>query len=386
MNRMESLPINALQSITLNKPELTCYLNSSNNKTSPNTRIACRALAPVKARSSWDVSSLPTGLIHYPKVRRTLSMFETPKEVLYTSPEKKPPVAATVLAAGTKMNMHPEQLSVLAQKDCPLKSFTVDQDAIRRIDRNTLCEILDGQHRNLYDRHVIIDCRFEYEYEGGHIAGAVNINTKERLQEALIANAPANADERTLLVFHCEYSAHRGPRMAMQLRQLDREANMNRYPLLHYPDIVILDGGYSHFFAGHAARCFPQQYVAMKDNADACEREMDRFRHTMKTKKKKAVGRSQTFTFGSTASSVDAFVVSPVAVTRSRSALFSQAPMTKLSLNVSSESDDEAAKALAEEAENDDGSFDFDTTAPKQPMFARRRLAGIPKLSQCSLF
>ncbi|KAF5099038.1 hypothetical protein D0Z00_001798 [Geotrichum galactomycetum] len=315
-------------------------------------------------------------------------MFENPKEVLNPLPEKKRRVtaAAAVSAAAVKTDMHSEQLSVLAQKNCPLKSFKVDQDAIRRIDRNTLCEILDGQHCNLYDRYVIVDCRFEYEYEGGHIAGAVNINTKERLQEALIANSPATAGERTLLVFHCEYSAHRGPRMAMQLRQLDREANMERYPLLHYPDIVILDGGYSQFFAGHAARCFPQQYVAMKDNADACEREMDRFRRTMKTKKRKAVGRSKTFTFGSTAPAVDAFVVSPVAVTRSRSALFSQPLKTKRSLNVSSELDDEVAKALAEEAENDDGSFDFETTPPKQPMFERRRLTGFPKLSQCSLF
>lgn len=383
--RMESLPINALQSITLNKPELKCSLNSNNKRTSPNSRLACRALAPVKSRSSWDVSSLPPNLIHYPKVRRTFSVFQAPKEVVNPSPEKKSPVTATI-AGAAQPGMHEEQISLLGQKDCPLKSFTVDQDAIRRIDRTTLCEILDGQHRNLYDRHIIVDCRFEYEYEGGHIAGAVNINTKERLQEALIANAPTTSGERTLLVFHCEYSAHRGPRMAMQLRQLDREANMNRYPLLHYPDIVILDGGYSQFFAGHATRCFPQQYVAMKDNEDACEREMDRFRHTMKTKKKKAVGRSQTFTFGSNAPAVGSFMVSPVAVTRSRSALFSQPPTKKLSLHVSSESDDETAKALAEEAENDDSSFEFESTTPKQPMFGRRRLAGFPKLSQCSLF
>lgn len=384
-HRMESLPTNALQSIMNNKPELNCYLSPGNKIASPNTGIVCRALAPVKARSSWDLSSIPPNHIHYPKVRRTLSMFQNPKDVLKTSSEKKSQSAAVTAIGGATECMPTEQLSVLSREGCPLKSFTVDQDAFRRIDRNTLCEILDGQHRDLYSRHIVVDCRFEYEYEGGHIAGAVNINTKERLQEVLIANAPVVSGERTLLVFHCEYSAHRGPRMAMHLRQLDRESNMNRYPLLHYPDIVILDGGYSHFFAAHSVRCFPQQYVAMNDNADACEREMDRFRHTMKTKKK-GVGRSQTFTFGSTVASVDAFVVSPVAATRSRSALFNKQPTARLCLNSCSESEEEAAKVLAEKNENDDDSFEFEMATPTQPTFSRRRLAGFPKLSQCSLF
>ncbi|KAF5100139.1 hypothetical protein D0Z03_000860 [Geotrichum reessii] len=312
-------------------------------------------------------------------------MFQNPKDVLKTSSEKKSQFAAVTTTGEAIDSMPTEQLSVLSQEGCSLKSYTVDQDAFRRIDRNTLCEILDGQHRDLYSRHVVVDCRFQYEYEGGHITGAVNINTKERLQEVLIANAPVVPGERTLLVFHCEYSAHRGPHMAMHLRQLDRESNMNRYPLLHYPDIVILDGGYSHFFAAHSVRCFPQQYVAMNDNADACEREMDRFRHTMKTKKK-TVGRSQTFTFGSTGASVDAFVVSPMAAKRSRSALFNELPATRLCLNSCSESEEEVAKVLAEQNKNNNDGFEFEMTTPTQPTFSRRRLAGFPKLSQYNLF
>lgn len=90
-------------------------------------------------------------------------------------------------------------------------------DSLPRISKETLVQVLDGQHAQRYTKTVIIDCRFEYEYQGGHIEGAVNHNNKESLAQELFTSAlPA----QTLLVFHCEYSAHRAPMMYVAPAQL----------------------------------------------------------------------------------------------------------------------------------------------------------------------
>ena len=50
---------------------------------------------------------------------------------------------------------------------------------------------LDALISGAYDDKVvayrIIDCRFDYEYQGGHIQGAVNINTTAEIEEVLLS-------------------------------------------------------------------------------------------------------------------------------------------------------------------------------------------------------
>lgn len=372
-----SQPMKSLSnpSLLLNKPQL-----------SPETTYT-PAKPPAKASPpSWGMENFgPTHTPIFPrhcKVRRTQSMFEHPEDVI--APEAK---QASEMSSPADVCQ-----SILAKEDCPIKSFSVEQDPFRRIDRGTLCEILDGRHNSLYDRHVVVDCRFEYEYEGGHIDGAININTKDGLEEVLLATA---GSDRVLLVFHCEYSAHRGPRMAMQLRNLDRQANMNRYPLLHFPDIAILEGGYSHFFAEHGPRCFPQQYVEMNDDlhAEACEKEMDRFRRTMR------FCRTQSYTFGSSES--------PVLAAKSQSLGLSyspRSPVNRTPINRTQSMFSSFKFPLRQDSTETSPSSNCSTptfstptfsthnslcissndTTPTQPM-ARRRL-GVPKLAQSRLF
>lgn len=57
---------------------------------------------------------------------------------------------------------------------------------------------------------------------------------------------PSCADKRVVLIFHCEFSSERGPRMCRFIRKRDRA--MNEYPRLHYPELYILKGGYKEFF------------------------------------------------------------------------------------------------------------------------------------------
>lgn len=74
---------------------------------------------------------------------------------------------------------------------------------------------------------------------------------------------------------------------------------MHQYPKLHYPEIYILQGGYSGFFAHNKERCEPQNYVAMQDERHraTCAREMRNFGKNAK------ISRTQSFTYGISATS-----------------------------------------------------------------------------------
>tara|TARA_R110002003_G_scaffold433_11_gene19787 strand:- start:14018 stop:14662 length:645 start_codon:yes stop_codon:yes gene_type:complete len=135
------------------------------------------------------------------KFRRSLSMFEHPGDVMNAKQEQE--------------NYQPSSLqSVMDVDDAPslkLPHFTPSEpESLPRISHSTLVQVLDGAYDHCYDNKVIIDCRFEYEYNGGHIEGAMNFCDKERLAERLF-QAPSSAN--TLLILHCEYSAHRAPLM-----------------------------------------------------------------------------------------------------------------------------------------------------------------------------
>ena len=196
-----------------------------------------------------------------------------------------------------------------------LQHFTSPEDEaddLPRISQETLLELLDGVHSNKFQETLIIDCRFEYEFEGGHVHGARNFNDKINLAEQLFESAnlpalpekssplldseseqqcPAKEPRTKVLVFHCEYSKCRAPRMAKFIRQHDRTMNQNRYPHLTYPEMYVLDGGYASFFEQHAHRCDPQAYVEMesKDHEDACERGM------AKVKRRAKLSRAATY-------------------------------------------------------------------------------------------
>lgn len=230
--------------------------------------------------------------------RRSLSMFEHPEDVL--NREKADLTTNGTLDPAMDLDDAPK---------LQLPHFTSDEESLPRITKETMVEVLDGRYDQCYGSSLIVDCRFEYEYKGGHIEGAVNVNNKEELAEQLFVS---NRTKKTLLVFHCEYSAHRAPIMYVPLsservcllnflprakfiRHRDRAANAHRYPSLSYPEMYILDGGYSAFFLQNRVRCHPQNYVEMgaKEHANACERGLGR----MKQQRGK-LSRAQTFAFG----------------------------------------------------------------------------------------
>ncbi|XP_070296458.1 LOW QUALITY PROTEIN: M-phase inducer phosphatase 2 [Salvelinus sp. IW2-2015] len=134
---------------------------------------------------------------------------------------------------------------------------------LKYITPEIMVSALSGQLDHLVERIVVVDCRYPYEFEGGHIKGALNLHQEEQVEEYLLRTpiAPLSPDRRVLLVFHCEFSSERGPRMCRFVRERDR--TMNEYPNLHYPEIYILKGGYKEFFPHFRMQCEPQGYRPM---------------------------------------------------------------------------------------------------------------------------
>lgn len=122
---------------------------------------------------------------------------------------------------------------------------------------------LNGQFSHLVEHMFVIDCRYPYEFEGGHIKGALNLHHEEQVEEFFLKTpiTPSSSDKRVLIVFHCEFSSERGPRMCRYVRERDR--TVNEYPHLHYPELYILKGGYKDFFPHFQVQCEPQAYRPM---------------------------------------------------------------------------------------------------------------------------
>ncbi|KAJ1665976.1 m-phase inducer phosphatase [Coemansia sp. RSA 1813] len=188
-----------------------------------------------------------------------------------TSVGRKPPPMMAGGAVGSEFVLSPTfSPSARSQPECHLlPCTTAATDSIMRIEAQTASDLLAGRFNDLYDEKIFVDCRFPYEYEGGHIAGAVNAPTPEIL-EKLFLERPMS-DRRVVVVLHCEYSIQRAPSLASHLRRRDREVNMHRYPHLHYPEIYVLKGGYRNFFECHKTHCEPQNYVEMNDQAFAVD-------------------------------------------------------------------------------------------------------------------
>ncbi|XP_010216757.1 PREDICTED: M-phase inducer phosphatase 3 [Tinamus guttatus] len=134
---------------------------------------------------------------------------------------------------------------------------------LRYITPETVAALLSGQFQSLIDKFYILDCRYPYEYKGGHIKGAVNFHRQEDIFEFFLKKPllPSVPQKRLILVFHCEFSSERGPKMCRYLREEDRA--MNEYPALHYPELYVLKGGYKDFFSEYKDLCNPQSYCPM---------------------------------------------------------------------------------------------------------------------------
>eukprot|EP00897_Mesotaenium_endlicherianum_P003068 jgi/Mesen1/278/ME1152409C09492 len=110
---------------------------------------------------------------------------------------------------------------------------------------------------------IVLDCRFAYEFEGGHIKGAVPVTNPQEIQAFYELYESEGKD--MVVVFYCEFSSQRAPKLYRFMRNLDRNKHMQTYPELSFPHMYVLHGGYKAYFEENPGLCFPEAYVKMSD-------------------------------------------------------------------------------------------------------------------------
>ncbi|XP_071946819.1 M-phase inducer phosphatase-like [Antedon mediterranea] len=140
---------------------------------------------------------------------------------------------------------------------------------LKCISANTLAKLINNEFSDEIEEYFIVDCRYPYEYLGGHIKGAINKYRKTDITSFFLDKAPSKLTKRRVIVFHCEFSSKRGPDLSRYLRNKDRDIHHENYPALFYPELYLLEGGYKEFFHRQKELCEPQTYKEMldKDNS-----------------------------------------------------------------------------------------------------------------------
>ena len=205
-------------------------------------------------------------------------------EQMHQQPEQQPRPSETQSPQSDK-NLLPDgsgrsyRLPTIAGRHSDLKS----------ISGSTLSDLLDGFYADV--RFRVVDSRYPYEYEGGHVRTGDNLYEEDAVQKTLLFPGGRESDDDAsddgkgnivdVVIFHCEFSAERGPRMMRCLRSADRTLNACDYPKLRYPELYLLDGGYQRFFESFPRHCVPQNYVKMTDRNFAAD--MKKFRRKAKS-------------------------------------------------------------------------------------------------------
>ncbi|VBB28163.1 unnamed protein product [Acanthocheilonema viteae] len=154
------------------------------------------------------------------------------------------------------------------------------------IEKVVLKELLESMKLHEFiKKYALIDCRYPYEYKGGHIKGALNIYDPVVLENSFFPECPEILSDmvKKIPIFYCEYSSARGPLLASHLRKSDRVRNYDKYPFLYYNEIYVLQGGYHSFYNAEDKRfkalCEPIGYITMHD-----KKYLDEFKihHTLK--------------------------------------------------------------------------------------------------------
>lgn len=159
----------------------------------------------------------------------------------------------------------PNVLPDSSKKYCLPSTMNEKHPELRTINCHTLAEVLAGKHSSIKSFRIV-DVRYNFEYEGGHIHGAENWQhgEDEKFLTAFIPESalpaapeyePDNEEKRDILIFHCEFSSQRAPDFYKKLREKDRIVNMEVFPALYYPECYLLHLGYKEFFNNYPDLC-----------------------------------------------------------------------------------------------------------------------------------
>lgn len=137
--------------------------------------------------------------------------------------------------------------------------------------------LLGHKHKTNGDvstEYLIVDCRWPYEFQAGHIKGAINIYKQKGLLEYFFSES-SKIHHDTHIIFHCEYSKMRSLAMYKVFTSHDFNNTCSSRRLgRSYSHVFVMDGGYNLFFQLFPSSCEPREYISEFHNAFAEEREI----------------------------------------------------------------------------------------------------------------
>lgn len=126
--------------------------------------------------------------------------------------------AAVIMSALSRSHEEKNLIGDFSKSFC-LPLIDGRHNDLKSISAHTMRRLLLGEFNDCVASFKVIDCRYPYEFEGGHIQGALNLYTQEQIIEELVSKktealtAAGDAQKRHILIFHCEFSSERGPRL-----------------------------------------------------------------------------------------------------------------------------------------------------------------------------
>lgn len=174
-----------------------------------------RALSEQSPKSTMCVLRLDDGALRAFKRPEPPGSIESPsksKRCRTYSTSRLPVSEEAIKCALQRSSSQPDLIGDFSKTFCLPLTPGRHQD-LKSITPATLAGLLNGLYNNSIASFKIIDCRYPYEYEGGHIHGAINVYTKDQCLELLNKEnvPPQDSEKRHILVFHCEFSSARGP-------------------------------------------------------------------------------------------------------------------------------------------------------------------------------
>ncbi|EKE38624.1 hypothetical protein ENUP19_0055G0035 [Entamoeba nuttalli] len=142
-------------------------------------------------------------------------------------------------------NSHPSSTGKV-----PIKSFS--RIGFKTLSPYDLSQLINSSK---LDELFIIDVRYPYEYNGGHVRYSLNISTETALYKELNKLFEINYSKKIILIAYCEFSKTRAPNLLKELRHTIRNKLI---------DIFLVEGGYERIFEEFPSLC-EGGYVQMND-------------------------------------------------------------------------------------------------------------------------
>lgn len=143
----------------------------------------------------------PTSLVKRPLFRKSVSMND-----------------AAIMNALSRSSSEPNLIGDCSLPFC-LPIIDGRHNDLKSITATTMRALLAGEYDDNIASYQVIDCRYPYEFVGGHIRGALNLFTQDQIIDRLVKiktelpSITAGDQKRHILVFHCEFSSERGPKL-----------------------------------------------------------------------------------------------------------------------------------------------------------------------------